>query len=92
MGRLKDPLIMKEYVGKLRSCLDPSTCTGLDGDVNSHWISLKDGFTRAAEPVLVNQEKGRKEWITNEAWTRVQERGKIRAQLLQSKSERLRAV
>jgi len=59
--------------------------------VNSHWISLKDGFTRAAEPVLVNQERGRKEWITNETWTRVQERGKIRAQLLQSKSERLRA-
>ena len=61
LGRLKDPLIMKECVGKLRSCLDPSTCTGLDGDVKSHWTSLKDGFTRAAEPVSANQERGRKE-------------------------------
>ena len=66
VSRLKDSLIMKEYVGKLKSCLEPSTCTDLDGDVNSYWISLKDGFTGAAEPVLVNQERGRKEWITNE--------------------------
>ena len=62
----------------------------LIGDVENRWNSIRDGFCKAAEATLKYQGGNRKEWITEETWASVEERSRIRAKLLDSKSERIR--
>ena len=90
VSRLKNEKIQKEYSDRLRSCLRTSAYTCLTGDVENRWNSIRDGFCKAAEATLKYQGGNRKEWITEETWASVEERSRIRAKLLDSKSERIR--
>ena len=87
---LKNEKIQKEYSNRLRTCLRTSAYTCTTVNVENRWTSISDGFCKAAEAILKYQGGNRKESITDETWTSVDERYRIRAKLIDSKSERIR--
>ena len=88
LSRLKNENIQKKFSDWFRSCLRTSTCTGSTGNVEKRWNSMRDGFCKAAETNLKNQGGNMKEWITEETCKSMEERSRIRAQLLNSKSKK----
>ena len=61
----------------------------LTGDVENRWKIIRDGFCKAAEATLKYQGGNRKELITEETWASVEERSRMKAKLLDYKSEKI---
>jgi len=90
VDRLKNSNVKKEYREKLRSCFGTLACAVQPGDIENRWDAIREGFCKTAEVTLKYRRANKKEWITEETWASVEERGRIKAKLLDAKSERIR--
>ncbi|RNA28656.1 endonuclease-reverse transcriptase, partial [Brachionus plicatilis] len=53
---------------------------------------IKQAYCNAADATLAYQSGSRREWISNETWTKIKERSDLKAKLLRSKSERIKTM
>lgn len=89
--RLKHPEVCREFSSRLRSNLQECLQTGGIADPQRGWVAIRESYCKAAEATLMQQGKERRKWISDETWRKVEERGKIKAKLLDSKSQRIRS-
>ena len=73
VSHLKNQEIQKEYSDQFQSYLRTSPCTGLSGDVENRWNTIKDGFCKAVQASLKYQVVNKKESINESTLASVEE-------------------
>ena len=59
-------------------------------EFNSLWNTVKKSYQETSKEIMGHREKKHKEWISQEAWQKIEERRNIKQKLLGIKSERLK--
>lgn len=95
MKKLQNPKIKNTFVlqltNKYQALGDMEDHTQPEqDDVNTRWEHIKAAYLRTSEVCLGTQEKKRKEWITTDTLQAISTRRKLKKQLFDAKSERLK--
>ena len=91
VNKLDDPGVKKSYLVQLKKRYqalveqDDHTNNNVD-EINSLWTPVKKSY----QEIMGHREKKHKEWISQEAWQKIEERRNIEQKLLGKKSDRLK--
>ena len=89
--RLKENHIKQEFAIKLQNRFRILEDLEDDEDeVENTWKRIKDNYNQTAEEVLGYRKRDRKDWISDQTWTKIEERKKIKTKLNAAKSDRLK--
>jgi hypothetical protein len=61
-----------------------------DGDVEAKWTNIRDTYREVAEEVLGRRKRFREEWISEETWTVIEEKKKLKIQMESSSDVQVR--
>ena len=83
--RLKDPSVNREFQIELKNRF---SILQEKGDVTI--ATINEAVRQTAEKTIGYQQKHRKQWITEETWNKIENRKKIKAKWMQTRSDRLK--
>ena len=95
VNKLDDPAVKKSFLIQLKNRyqalveVDDHTNNNVD-EINSLWNTVKKSYQETSKEIMGHREKKHKEWISQEAWQKIEERRNIKQKLLGIKSERLK--
>ena len=95
VNKLDDLVVKKSFLVQLKNRyqalveLDNHTNINVD-EINSLWNTVKKSYQEASKEIIAHREKQHKEWISQEAWQKIEERRNFKQKLLGIKSERLK--
>ena len=89
--KLKEPDIRTQFIIKLKNRYDVLQ----DYEVSEHivekkWQKFEDAYKETAKEVLGYKQKGNKPWISRESWSLVEERKRLKINIEQTKSNRIK--
>ena len=90
--KLQHPAIKAQFSLKLRNkydILQDYEETG-DEEVEKQWQDFEDAYKETAQEVLGYKKKGQKPWISKESWELVEERKRLKNNIEQTKSDRIK--
>ena len=90
--KLQHPAIKAQFSLKLRNkndILQDYEETG-DEEVEKQWQDFEDAYKETAHEVLGYKKKGQKPWISKESWELVEERKRLKNNIEQTKSDRIK--
>ena len=98
--KLKQKEVRQKFTIELKnrfSCLqvDEAEVVGSEGNTVStrlekHWNTFKDAYNDTAKKVLGSQRGSHKPWISEDSWSKIDERKELKKKMLDTKSERLK--
>lgn len=69
--KLTDPGVRTRFVDELTN---KATTIRTDGTVEEQWTDIKNAFIQASEKELGHAQSGRKPWLRNDTWEKIEER------------------
>ena len=93
--KLQIPNIRKQFSIKLTNRYDAlqnldSVELDSSNNMERRWQEFQDTYTRTAKEVLGYKRKGQKPWVGRESWILVEERRKLKNDIQQTKSRRIK--
>ena len=90
--KLQQPAIKAQFSLKLRNKYDilQDYDETDDEEVEKQWQDFEDAYKETAQKILGYKKKGHKPWISNESWELVEERKRLKNNIEQTKSDRIK--
>ncbi|RUS68494.1 hypothetical protein EGW08_023744 [Elysia chlorotica] len=95
INRLKDPDVKRSFTIQIRnrfqalSDQENNTQQEME-DTNHLWNQVKTTYQEAGRTILGHRNERHKDWISQEAWQKIEERKDIKKKVLSTKSERIK--
>ena len=99
IAKLRTPRVQKAFTLELRNRfailehlnVDPDQQRDEDTDtVEESWSEMKEAYIKTAENIIGFRQKKDKKWLSETTWKRIDERRKIKENILEAKSERIK--
>ena len=82
VNKLKNPVKLNEFKIELRNRYQILS-TIPDHNIEEKWEEIKDTYCSTAEKILGFKKNNRKEWLSDETWTKIEERKEAKKRKLQ---------
>ncbi|KAK3760073.1 hypothetical protein RRG08_064743 [Elysia crispata] len=95
VNKLKDPDVKRSFIIQIRnrfqalSDQENNTQQEME-DTNHLWNQVKTTYQEAGRTILGHRNERHKDWISQEAWQKIEERKDIKKKVLSTKSERIK--